>query len=176
MQTHLAPTERRGRLAFLRGWERRLPVSPAFAKFFAAGTAAYFVAQGVLFLFYDVLPVLPAKDTRVDLLLFSHPDVRLLIASALSVEIAIIFKFFVVEHWTFTDRGRHGWLGARMLKFNIGSVASALITLGVVNVLTPVFGLSPYISNTIGAFVGFMSNWAIAAYIIWPHKHAVPVE
>lgn len=172
MQTDLAPTRRRGRLAFLGDWQRRLPVSPVFVKFFAAGTASYFVAQGVLFLFYDLLPVLPAKDTRVDLLLFSHPDVRLLIASALSVETAIIFKFFLVEHWTFTDRARRGWIGARLAGFNASSVASAGVTLGVVNVLTPVFGISPYIANTAGAFAGFMANWAVAAYVIWPHHHA----
>ena len=169
MQTDLAQTQKRGLLARIRAADG--PSSP-LVKFLAVGAVAYVITQAGLLLFYDVLPLLPHKDTRVDLLLFTHPDIRLLIASALAVEMAIIFKFYANEHWTFTDRERHGWFGARLVGFNISCLASAAITVGAVNVLTPVFDLSPYITNTIGTLLGFMANYVVSAYIIWPHRHS----
>ncbi len=151
------------------GWP--LPVSPAFAKFVAVGTVAYFINQAALLLLYDVLPLLPDKDTSVDLLLFTHPDVRLLIASIIAVEFAIVFKFYAHEHWTFPDRRKPGWRLGRFIQFNATHVLSPVITVTTVNVLTPVFSLSPYVSNTIGAFLGLLVNWGFSAYIIWPIRH-----
>lgn len=168
MQTDLARTQKRGLLARIRASDG--PSSP-FAKFLVVGAIAYVITQAGLLLLYDVLPLLPEKDTRVGFVLFTHPDIRLLIASALAVEMAILFKFYANEHWTFTDRKRHGWFGARLFWFNISCLASAAITVGAVNVLTPVFDVSPYIANTIGTLLGFMANYLVSAYIIWPHRH-----
>lgn len=149
-------------------------LSSPFARFLFVGAVAYVINQAALLLLYDILPFLPAKDTDANLLLFTHPDVRLLVASAIAVEAAIVFKFFANEHWTFTDRVRHGFVGARLAAFNVGCLASAAVTLGAVNLLTPVFGLSPYIANTIGVLFGFVANYAVSAYIIWPHRHTAP--
>lgn len=168
MQTDLAPAQRR-RLTE-RARSRNGGPTP-FLKFLIVGAIAYVITQAGLALFYDLLPILPAKDTHANLILFTHPDIRLLIASALAVEMAIVFKFYANEHWTFIDRKRRGWFGARLAAFNAGSLASAAVTIGAVNVLTPVFGLSPYITNTIGTLLGFLVNYVISAYIIWPLKH-----
>lgn len=163
-------------LAFLDGLAARLHVSPEFLKFIVVGAIAYFINQGALLLLYDVLPVLPARDRDFDLGLFTHPDIRLLLASAMAVETSIVFKFYALENWTFRDRARRGWGLYRFLQFNASCILSPIITVTTVNVLTPVFGISPYISNTIGTVFGFAANWAFSAYLIWPHTQAQPRE
>lgn len=149
----------------------RLPFSPEFVKFIIVGGIAFIINQAGLALFYDVLPVLPAKDTHTDFGLFTHPDIRLLIASIIGVEMAVVFKFFALERWTFRNRPRRGWAPYRFLKFNVSAVLSPAIVVITVNVMTPVFGISPYISTTIGTLAGFMANYLFSAYIIWPHHH-----
>ena len=173
MQTDLAtPACDKGLLALLFALGRRFGLSPAFVKFLAVGAAAYAVNQVALLLLYDggALPLLPAKDSRLDFALFTHPDSRLLLASVLAVEVTIVFKFFALEHWTFRDRERRGWMPLRFLRFNAACALPPAITVGTVNTLTPIFGISPYISNTIGTLLGFAVNYAISAYIIWPHR------
>lgn len=146
----------------------RLHVSPEFVSFLIVGGVAYFINQAALLLLYDVLPVLPARGRDFDFGLFTHPDIRLLLASALSVEAAIVFKFYALENWTFRDRDRRGWGPVRFLQFNASCIASPIIVIATVNVMTPVFGISPYISLSIGTLAGFIANWAFSAYLIWP--------
>jgi putative flippase GtrA len=151
---------------------RRLHLPLTLIKFLFVGALAYFVNQGALFLLYDVAPIFPAKDTGVDLLLFTYPDARLLITSFIAVQFAIAFKFGIHENWTFRDRRREGSLAGRFVQFNLSSFLSPVITLGTVNTLTPVFDMSPYVSNTIGAVLGFAVNWLLSTHIIWPgHRH-----
>ena len=151
---------------------RRLPLPATFVKFLIVGGIAYLINQFMLFLLYDspVFWFLPAKDTEVSLGLFSHPDIRLLISSVLAVEVAIVFQFNSHERWTFKDRERKGWGPFRFLKFNVTSAASPIIVVVTVNTLTPLFGISPYISNTIGIGVGFMWNWMWNTLVIWPQQ------
>ncbi len=146
----------------------RLHVSPEFLKFLLVGGIAFLIALAAFELLYDVLPVLPARDTDFDFVLFTHPDIRLLLASALAVEVAIVFKFFALENWTFRDRPRRGWGPVRFLRLNAASIVGQIITVATVNVLTPVFGISPFISLSIGTLLGFLANWAFSAYLIWP--------
>ncbi len=146
----------------------RLPISPEFLKFLLVGGVAFVINQAALLLLYDILPVLPARDSGFDFGLFTHPDIRLLLASALAVEVAIVFKFYALENWTFRDRPRRGWGPIRFLQFNVTSIVGPIIIVSTVNVLTPVFGISPYVSLTIGTLAGFLVNWAFSAYLIWP--------
>jgi putative flippase GtrA len=151
---------------------RRLRLPVTLIKFLFVGALAYVVNQGALFLLYDLAPVFPEKDTSIDLLLFTYPDVRLIITSFIAVQFAIAFKFGIHEQWTFRDRRRDGWIVARFAQFNVSSFLSPVITLGAVNTLTPVFDISPYVSNTIGAVIGFTVNWLLSTHIIWPgHRH-----
>jgi putative flippase GtrA len=155
----------------------RLPV--ALLKFVLVGLAAFAVTQAGLFVFYDLgVPLMPAKDTRTDFWLFTHPDVRLLIASALAVEIAIVLKFWLHENWTFRKRARNSWFVTRFLQFNAGSFLSSVIIVVTVNVLTVVFGISPYLSNIVGTVLGFAANWLLSTLIIWPSqgKFRTPTE
>jgi putative flippase GtrA len=59
----------------------------------------------------------------------------------------------------------------RFVQFNASHILSPIITVSTVNILTPVFSISPYVSNTIGAVVGLLVNWSVSAYLIWPIQH-----
>ena len=154
--------------SFIDRLSARLHVPQEFLKFLLVGGIAFVINQAALLLLYDVLPVLPARDRDFDFGLFTHPDIRLLLASALAVEVAIVFKFYALEHWTFRDRPRRGWGPFRFLQFNVTSIVGPIIIVSTVNVLTPVFGISPYISLSVGTLAGFLANWAFSAYLIWP--------
>ena len=151
---------------------RRLRLSSTLVKFMIVGGIAYLINQSVLFLLYDtsLFWFMPAKDTAAGFLLFTHPDIRLLLASILAVEVAIIFQFNAHERWTFRDRVRQGRGLVRFLKFNLTSVGSPIIIVVTVNTLTPMFGISPYISNTIGVLGGVTLNWTMNTLVIWPRQ------
>lgn len=151
---------------------RHLRLSSTLFKFLIVGGIAYLINQSALFLLYDtsLFWFLPAKDTAADLLLFTHPDLRLLLSSILAVEVAIIFQFNSHERWTFRDRARQGWGLFRFLRFNLTSAGSPIIVVVTVNTLTPLFGISPYISNTIGILAGVTWNWTFNTLVIWPRQ------
>ncbi len=65
---------------------------------------------------------------------------------------------------------RQGWGPFRFLKFNLTSAGSPIIIVVTVNTLTPVFGISPYLSNTIGILVGVTWNWTMNNLVIWPQR------
>jgi putative flippase GtrA len=161
MHTDIAPTTRQS--------GRKLPVHSSFVKFVIVGALAYVINQAGLFLLYDVLPLLPAKETSVDFGIFSEPDISLLIASAIAVELSIAFKYFALQGWAFPDRARRGNQLTRFLRFNASCFGSTLVIVGAINVLTPAFDMSPYVATTLGTVLGFGTNWAFSHYLIWPH-------
>ena len=154
---------------------RRLSLPPALVKFLIVGGIAYLINQFDLFLLYDspILWFLPAKDTSGDLWLFTHPDIRLLISSVLAVEVSIVFQFNSHERWTFRDRPHESWGLLRFLKFNLTSAGSPIIAVVTVNTLTPLFEISPYVSNTIGIAAGVVWNWTWNTLVIWPQQQKV---
>src|SRR3990170_6144746 len=149
---------------------QRLPVSATFIKFLIVGGVGYLVNQGTLFLLYDspLSSILPAKGTDFDFIFFKHADIRLLIASVLAVEASIVSNFLWHERWTFLGRDRRSSLPVRFLTFNFTSIGSPIISVATVNVLTPNFGVNPYIANTIGIGLGTAWNWTWNSRIIWP--------
>jgi putative flippase GtrA len=109
-----------------------------------------------------------------------HTDIRLLVASIVAVEVAIVSQFNFHERWTFRDRNRAGWLVKRFFKYNASSIVSPIITVVTVNVLTPIihdntsngtviYALAPYLANTLGVLMGFTWNWTLNSLVIWPH-------
>ena len=172
MQPELASRADQGLLKAATAAVRRLPLASTFVKFLVVGGIAYLINQFTLFLLYDspLFWFLPAKDTKLDFGLFTHPDIRLLISSVLAVEMAIVFQFNSHERWTFRDREHRGWGLIRFLRFNLTSAVSPIIVVVTVNTLTPLFGLSPYLSNTIGIAAGVTWNWTWNTLVIWPRQ------
>ncbi len=172
MQPELSRQEDQNLLKAEASTFRHLRLSSTLLKFLIVGGIAFIINQSALFLLYDtsLFWFLPAKDTAADLLLFTHPDLRLLLSSIIAVEVAIIFQFNSHERWTFRDRTRQGWGPFRFLKFNMTSAGSPIIVVVTVNTLTPLFGISPYISNTIGILAGVTWNWTLNTLVIWPRQ------
>lgn len=153
----------------------RLGVPPAFLKFLLVGGAAFFVNQFALYMLYDspLAEVFPGKDASADFALFVHPDSRLVIATVLAVEVAILFKFVWAEGWIFHDRRPEGSVMGRLLHFNVSCAASAGVTVAVTNLVTVQMGISPYLATPVGVLAGFMLNWVWAASVVWPEKPRV---
>ncbi len=167
----------------------RLHLPTTFVKFVIVGGVGFVIFQFFLFLIYDapVFWFLPSQDTSMDLGLFTLSDIRLLIASIVAVEIAIICQFNLHDRWTFRWRPRDGWIGQRFIKFQISSIMSPIIVVVTVNALTPALRnaagdesfigtLAPYISSAIGVLLGFIWNWTLGSLIIWPHQRKADDE
>ena len=166
-----------GLMAAARALARRLHLPTTLAKFLVVGGIAFLINEAALFLFYDspVFWFLPSKESSIDLGIWD-PEVRLLIASVLAVEVAIVFQFNSHERWTFRHRRRKGWIVARFAKFNLSSIVSPMVSVATVNLLTPVIRdevglgpIAPYVSNAIGVGFGFSWNWVLNSTVIWPH-------
>ncbi|HVP04207.1 MAG TPA: GtrA family protein [Dehalococcoidia bacterium] len=185
MQPDLASTPAGSLTDWARQLADRLHLPRTLVKFLIVGGVGYSIAQVALFLLYDspLFPFLPDKHTHANLLLFTHKDIRLLIASVASVEFAIICQFNFHERWTFRERNRAGHILKRFAKYNAASIVSPIIMVICVNVLTPVFRdaagtgslvakVAPYLANTVGVLIGFSWNYALNTLIIWPrHRH-----
>jgi putative flippase GtrA len=149
--------------------DRRLFGLPfAFASFLVVGATAFVVNEVALFLVYDtgLLWFLPDKDVEWNIA-GVKPEARLFIASVIAVEIAIAWKFLLYENWTFADRPRRGNIVWRFLQLNLASALATVITIATINLLTPLLGISPYVSTPIGVLLAFMVNWVFSNHFIW---------
>jgi len=176
MQPELATQADQGFMGAASALAHRLHLPTTLMKFVIVGGAAFLVYQVFLFLFYDspVFWFLPDKDTEVNFILFTHPDIRLLISSVIAVELAILIQFNSHERWTFRHRPRAGWIGLRFIKFNVSSIVSPIIIVVTTNVLTLAFDVSPYLSSIVGVLIGFAWNWTMTSLIVWPKHRSAP--
>ncbi len=124
------------------------------------GGVSYLVNQALLVAFYDgALASLPRSG-------FNSP---LLVSSALALELSIIVRFALNDVWTFRDR-RQKAFAARFCQSNFTSFGSPLISLACVNILTPFFGISYLISNSIGILLGLAWNWFCSVRLVWTQQ------
>jgi putative flippase GtrA len=183
MQPDLATTPERGLQEWGRQMATRLHLPTTLVKFLIVGGIGFLINQFVLFLSYDspIFTFLPEKHTHLNLGLLTATDSRLLIASIMAVEVAVICQFNFHERWTFKERNRQGNIFVRFLKYNLSAAVSPLITVVCVNTLTPVFRdaagadsligkVAPYMANTVGVALGFSWNYALNTLVIWPHQ------
>lgn len=178
IQPELMDQQEDGLVGLARELAHRFNLPTTLIKFVIVGGIGFVIYQAMFWLLYDspVFWFFPDKDTRVDLLLLHHPDIRLLLASVIGVEVAIFFQFNSHDRWTFRNRNREGNLLARFLKFNATSFVSPLIIVATVNVMTPLTGVTPYFWNLVGVALGFIWNWTVNSFVIWPHFRHKEVE
>jgi putative flippase GtrA len=182
MQPELVNAQGEGLQEWGRRLAGRLHLPTTLVKFLIVGGIGFIINQFVLFLGYDagVFWFFPAKHSHLDLGLFTAGDSRLLLASIVSVEVAIICQFNLHERWTFRKRNREGNIFVRFVKYNASAALSPVITVVCVNALTPVFrdaagresivgNLAPYMANTVGVLLGFTWNYALNTLVVWPH-------
>ena len=140
-------------------------------RFVVVGATGYVIYQAVLFLMYDLslLPLLPAKETHADLLLFTHSDIRLFVTTLVAAELSLVGAFVGNNLWTFRDRDVvYSPVLTRFVKYNLKAVISTMVIVtGVVNVLTVGVGLHHMLAVPVGVLAGFTWNWIWDAQYIW---------
>jgi putative flippase GtrA len=85
-------------------------------------------------------------------------------ATALAVETAVIHNFFWHEHWTWSDRGVHGWKGGfrRFLRFNLSNGLLAIAG----NLVFTVLFLDTLPVNYVAANVLAIAVCSILNYVV----------
>jgi putative flippase GtrA len=179
MQPEIISDSQNRFVKFCRGIAERFHLPTTLVKFLIVGGIAFWIYQAALYLFYDspLFTFFPDKDSDLDALLFTVPDARLLLASVLGIEMAILFQFNAHERWTFRRRRRDGWVVGRFFKFHLSSIVSPTIIVIVTNALTAATGWPPYFSAAVGVLLGFGWNWTMNSLVIWPHHtQELPTE
>lgn len=147
----------------------RLHQSRQIVKFLIVGTIGFLVNALILYLLDDTVAgfFLPQPDVSGRFLVFPLKDTRLFWASVVAVETSIISNFLLNENWTFKTRDRSGKRFVRFLRFNISSLGSPLISVTVINTLTPHFGVPKLFSLAIGTILGLFWNYSMNVLWIW---------
>jgi putative flippase GtrA len=132
-------------------------------RFLLVGGVSYLVNQALLFALYDrAFASLPNGGDR----LADAVDLPLLLASIIALQVSILVRFALNDRWTFRDRcGKP--LAARFYQSNFTSFGSPLISLAAVNILTPYFGVSYLLSNSLGILLGLAWNWFWSTRLVW---------
>jgi putative flippase GtrA len=142
-------------------------------RFLIVGGVSYIVHAISLFILYEFVfaGVHGSLDTP-----FGEPTLRLFLASAVAVEIAIVARFLMNDAWTFRARRTPSPLFRRFIQSNLTSLGSPLISVAAVNVLTPFFGIHYQIANAIGVLLGLAWNWTWSSRVVWRRGEDPPVE
>jgi putative flippase GtrA len=154
-----------GRLAFGRKMKERLDrlMSSEMTKFLIVGGVSFVVNALALGLFHEV--IFAGVDGSLDTP-WGELTLRLFLSSAVAVEIAIIVRFLLNDSWTFRDR-REKSFRRRFVQSNVTSLASPLISVACVNLLTPVLGGNYQVANAIGVLLGLAWNWGWSSRVVW---------
>ncbi len=127
-----------------------------FVKFLAVGASGVVVNVGVLWL-----------QTRQVAL---RSGSQLSGPSAIAIECAILSNFTLNDLFTFRDRRTKGWRSfvIRLLKFNAVSIPGAAINIGILVLLTSVFGTDFYmLFNLCGIAVAMLWNYLMNTWWTW---------
>lgn len=92
-----------------------------------------------------------------------------LLSSLCSIELCILFQFFLNDRWTFHDRKTRTarQLVQRVFLSNMWRSGGILINLGVLWTLTELQGINYLISNGIGILAAFLFNYLLESKFTW---------
>ena len=141
-------------------------------KFLIVGGVSYIVHALSLFVLYEFIfsGVGGSLETW-----FGEVTLRLFLASAVAVEIAIVARFLMNDGWTFRARRTRSSLLRRFVQSNVTSLASPLISVACVNLLTPLLGVHYQVANAIGVLLGLAWNWTWSSRVVW-RRHDDHIE
>jgi len=122
-----------------------------FLKFCLVGLSGVFVNMGLLWVLTEIAGLF------------------YLLSAAISIETSIISNFMLNNHFTFRDRGSSGVKSFfnRLVKFNLVSLVGLGINMGVLWLLTEVFGLYYLLSNLCGIAVATLWNYLVNTWWTW---------
>ena len=122
-----------------------------FLKFCVVGLSGVLVNMGLLWLLTELAGLF------------------YLLSAAISIETSIISNFIFNNYFTFRDRRSSGVKSFfnRLVKFNLVSLAGLGINMGVLWLLTEVFGLYYLLSNLCGIVVATLWNYLVNIWWTW---------
>jgi dolichol-phosphate mannosyltransferase len=95
-----------------------------------------------------------------------------LVSAAVAIEASIVSNFVLNDRWTFSDCRKHGsdrW-PRRLATFNIISLPSFPMQLGVMGVLKEFFGMYYLAAAVVGILVVFVWNFVANSLWTWRHR------
>jgi len=122
-----------------------------FAKFCLVGLSGVLINMGLLWL------------------LTEFAGLFYLLSAAISIESSILSNFTLNDYFTFPDRRLPGAKSfvSRLLKFNLVSLAGLAFNMGVLGLLTEVFGVYYLLSNLCGIVVATLWNYLVNTWWTW---------
>jgi len=122
-----------------------------FLKFCAVGLSGVLVNMGLLWL------------------LTEFAGLFYLLSAAISIETSIISNFILNDYFTFRDRRSPHFRSflSRLLKFNLVSLAGLGVNMGMLWLLTEVFGIYYLLSNLCGIAVATLWNYLVNTWWTW---------
>jgi dolichol-phosphate mannosyltransferase len=92
-----------------------------------------------------------------------------LVASVFAIELSILNNFLWNDLWTFRGTGSHTSLRwwQRLISFHVVSAGGLIINMGILYLLTSVFGVYYLISNLVGILIGFIWNFLANRRLTW---------
>lgn len=102
-------------------------------------------------------------------LLTERAGLPYLASAAVAIETSIITNFILNNYFTFRLRNAPGVKAffSRLMKFNVVSLAGLGINLGVLWLLTEVFGIYYLVSNLCGIAIAFLWNYLVNTWWTW---------
>ena len=102
-------------------------------------------------------------------LLTEVAGLQYLLSAAIGIETSIITNFLLNDFFTFPDRRSLTVKStlSRLFKFNLVSIAGLAINLGVLWLLTEVFGVYYLVSNIFGIALATLWNYGVNTYWTW---------
>jgi len=120
-----------------------------FLKFCCVGLSGIIVNMGMLWFFTEIY------------------GFYYLISSVIAIEASILSNFILNENWTFVDIDSSSTVAVRFLKMNAVYAAGLAINLGVLLMLTEIFGAHYLISNLFGIACATLFNFFWAKNYVW---------
>ncbi|MEO8457778.1 MAG: GtrA family protein [Chloroflexota bacterium] len=138
-------------------------------RYALVGSIGYVIYIAALALMYDLelVPLLPARHSSVDLLLFTHNDSLLLITTLLATEASIVAVFIGHSLWTFADVTEHKPLWQRFAQFEARALVSTLGILTLTVNAAVLAGVQHYVAVGLSIVVTFTWNWFWDSKVVW---------
>lgn len=92
-----------------------------------------------------------------------------LVASFFAIELSILNNFLWNDLWTFCSSGDHKLSSRwhRLVAFHIVSAGGLVINMGILGLLTGIFGVYYLVSNMVGILIAFAWNFLVNRRITW---------
>jgi dolichol-phosphate mannosyltransferase len=92
-----------------------------------------------------------------------------LVASFFAIELSILNNFLLNDLWTFRSSGDHKLSSRwhRLVAFHIVSAGGLVINMGILWLLTGIFGVYYLVSNLVGILIAFAWNFLVNRRITW---------